>query len=179
MRSTPGRPYPLIIPFSAGPCKRNFCKIVFSHRFFLVLWRNCVFTLTPEVSRYTAVGHLANPGRRTKIDEKTVLKMVRQKASPKRPLGVHGDPSVPKGYQKRSQNRSKNDFFAARWGAGRTCTKPHHLLCITHIGGYPEWSIFRLFPVQGPVKKDSVKKDVKMPSRVAENGDPCPKWSPK
>jgi len=104
---------------------------------------------------------------------------VRQKAFPKRPLEGHGDPSVPKGYQKRSQNRSKNDFFAARWGAGRTCTKPHYLLCITHIGGYPEWSIFRLFAVQGPVKKDSVKKDVTMPPRVDKNGDPCPKWSPK
>ena len=34
MRSTPGRPYPLIIPLSAGPGKTQFLKIVFSHKDF-------------------------------------------------------------------------------------------------------------------------------------------------
>ena len=89
------------------------------------------------------------------------------------------DPSVTKGCQKRPQNRSKTDFFSALWGAGRTCTKHHYLLCITHIGGSPEWSLFRPFAIQGPGKKESAQKDVKMAARVDENGDMCPKWSPK
>ena len=68
------------------------------------------------------------------------------------------DPSVTKGCQKRAQNRSKTDFFSALWGAGRTCTKHHYLLCISHIGAYPECSIFRLLPSRGRSKKKVPKR---------------------
>ena len=113
MRSTPGRPYPLIIPLSAGLGKHSFAKIVFSHRVLLT-------AAARGLAAHTAVWGLGGQGGHPKSNKKRHRKRVLQKTSPKRPLGSMGSLREPLGGQiepkwmpKGSKKRSKNDVFSS------------------------------------------------------------------
>ena len=105
MRSTPGRPYPLIIPLSTGLGKHSFAKIAFSHKVLTTFPQNVVFSLVARgkspYRRTSFWGSRGNPKLTKKRHEKNVLK----KMSLKRPLGCHGEPRGAPG----SQNDAKMD----------------------------------------------------------------------
>ena len=62
MRSTPGRPYPLIIPLSTGPKKTHFLKIMFSHKYFITFPQKwCFSTYARGLAAPTAASVLGIP----------------------------------------------------------------------------------------------------------------------
>ena len=140
MRSTPGRPYPLIIPLSTGLGKHSFAKIAFSHEVLTTFIQKVVFYLVarglatiPPLPRLGTPGHLKSSKKR---HENKGLK----KRSQKRPWGLHGAPQGAPGAQiwpkwepKGSQNESKNGVFSGSARKMEYVTKPHYLLYIKHI----------------------------------------------
>ena len=141
MRSTPGRPYPLIIPISTGLGKHSFAKIAFPHNVLTTFTQKMTFYLVargqavmPPTPRSGTLG--GDPKSTKKRPEKKVLK----KRSQKRPWGLHGAPQGAPGAQiwpkwepKGSQNESKNGVFSGSARKMEYVTKPHYLLYIKHI----------------------------------------------
>ena len=141
MRSTPGRPYPLIIPLSTGLGKRCFAKITFPHKVLTTFTQKMVFYLLARgVVAHTAVWGLGGPGGHPKSTKKLHEKKVFKKRSQNRPWGLHGAPQGAPGAQiwpkwepKGSQNESKNGVFSGSARKMEYVTKPHYLLYIKHI----------------------------------------------
>ena len=121
MRSTPGRPYPLIIPLSTGLGKHSFAKIVFSHRVLITFTQKVVFYLVPRgcapippLSRSGTPGGTQNP-------QKNDMKKRCSKRGPKTALGGSmGRPREPReprhgrnGSQKAAKMSPKTTFFRA------------------------------------------------------------------
>ena len=141
MRSTPGRPYPLIIPLSTGLGKHSFAKIVFSHRVLTTFTQKVVFYLlargqvaVPPIQFSGTLGGSQNP-------LKNDMKKRRSERGLKRTLGgsmgrprePRGAPICPKWEPKESKNESKNGVFSGSTGKMEYVTKPHYLLYIKHI----------------------------------------------
>ena len=121
MRSTPGRPYPLIIPLSAGLGKHSFANIAFSLKDLLTFTRHMVFYHMPRgQAAHTAVWALgAGGGTQNPLKndmEKGWSKRRPQSAlwgsmgSLREPLGGQIEPKwMPKG----SKKMFKNDVFSS------------------------------------------------------------------
>ena len=140
MRSTPGRPYPLIIPLSTGLGKHSFAKMVFSHRVLTTFTQIMVFYAAPRGAPPCRRSSFLDPGGHPKSTKKRHENKGLQKRSQKRPWGLHGAPQGAPGAQiwpkwepKGSQNESKNGVFSGSARKMEYVTKPHYLLYIKHI----------------------------------------------
>ena len=142
MRSTPGRPYPLIIPLSAGQGKHSFAKIVFSDKVLTTFPQKMVFSAAPRgQAAHATVWALGGQG-----DTKNQLKNDMEKGCSKRRLqsalwgamGSLGEPPgdqmEPKWEPKGSQKISKNFVFSGPDGKPRNVRKTYYLLHFSHIG---------------------------------------------
>ena len=146
MRSTPGRPYPLIIPLSTGLGKRSFAKIVFSHRDFTTFTQNMVFYHAPRgqppTPPYPTLGTWGDTQNPLKNDmEKGCSKRRPQSAL----WGSMGSLREPPGGQMRpkwevkgSPNGAQTGVFSDSGGKLRNVTKIHYLLHFSHIGPLPK-----------------------------------------
>ena len=146
MRSTPGRPYPLIIPLSTGLGKHSFAKMAFSHRVLTTFTQYFVFHLLPRgqvvMPPFLRLGTLGVTQNLLKNDMKTRA----SKRGPKSALGGSmGRPREPPGAKMRpkwkpkgSKKRSKNIVFSCSDGKMRKVTNMHYLLHLSHIGQPPK-----------------------------------------
>ena len=141
MRSTPGRPYPLIIPLSAGLGKHRFSKIAFSHRVLTTFTPKVVFSLLARgCSPVPPTSPLGTPGG-TQNPSKNVLKKGcskrRSKSALWSPMGRPRDPlgaqMTPKWDPKGSPEGSKNSVFSHPDEKLENTTKLQYLLCFVHF----------------------------------------------
>ena len=141
MRSTPGRPYPLIIPLSTGLGKHSFAKIVFPHRVLTTFTQKVVFYLLARGKPSCRRSSFLGPWGGTQNPLKNDMKKRRSERGLKRTLGGSmGRPREPRGAPicskwepKEPKNESKNVVVSGSTGKMEYVTKPHYLLYIKHI----------------------------------------------
>ncbi len=123
MRSTPGRPYPLIIPLSTGLGKHSFAEIAFSHRVLTTFPQNVVFYEVPRGESPCRRSSFGEPGGHPKSSKKRNENKVLKKRSLNRPLGCHGEPRGAPGSQNEAnmdakrlpKDVKKHGFFGIGW----------------------------------------------------------------
>ena len=149
MRSTPGRPYPLIIPLSTGLGKHSFAKIMFSHKVLTTFTQNVVFYLLPRsVVAHAAVWGLGGQGG-TQNPRKNDMKKRCSKRGPKTALGGSmgrpREPREPKHAQNWSQKAAKMSPKTTFYRAGLDKWKLRRNIIIYYISSTsatPEIDIF-------------------------------------
>jgi hypothetical protein len=140
------------------------------------------------VRRDTAAPVLGDLGGHPKSTKKRHGKRVLQKASPKRPLGIHGSLREPLGGQmepkwepKGSKKSSKNDVFSSSEATLRNVTKTQYLLHFSHFHGSEKRRFLVILALQNQGRNREATKRSKMaPTMLTEglqSGPRAEHWS--